>query len=76
MIFGWFSGQPVAKAVTKSADVDRVVIARRPSENFAVPLPLQKVLYYRRKPRLRSVIGDFLNDYADATERMKHYFPD
>src|SRR6478609_4808732 len=27
MISGWFSGQPVAKAVTKSADVDRFVIA-------------------------------------------------
>jgi hypothetical protein len=26
MISGWFSGQPVEKAVTKSADVDRVVI--------------------------------------------------
>jgi len=25
MISGWFSGQPVAKAVTKSADVDRLV---------------------------------------------------
>jgi hypothetical protein len=28
MISGWFSGQPVAKAVTKSADVERVVIGR------------------------------------------------
>src|SRR5437764_15158260 len=26
MISGWFSGQPVAKAVTKSAEVDRFVI--------------------------------------------------
>jgi hypothetical protein len=25
---------------------------------------------------VRSVIGDFLNDYADAAERMKRYFPD
>src|SRR5947209_16799174 len=28
MISGWFSGQPVAKAVTKSAEVDRFVIER------------------------------------------------
>jgi hypothetical protein len=26
MMSGWFSGQPVANAVTKSADVDRFVI--------------------------------------------------
>jgi hypothetical protein len=26
MMSGWFSGQPVAKAVTKSAEVDRWVI--------------------------------------------------
>jgi NAD(P)H-dependent flavin oxidoreductase YrpB (nitropropane dioxygenase family) len=25
---------------------------------------------------VHSVIGDFLNDYADAAERMKRYFPD
>jgi hypothetical protein len=30
MISGWFSGQPVAKAVTKSADVDRFVIVKFP----------------------------------------------
>jgi hypothetical protein len=30
MISGWFSGQPVAKAVTKSADVDRFVIGKGP----------------------------------------------
>jgi hypothetical protein len=30
MISGWFSGQPVAKAVTKSADVDRCVIGKCP----------------------------------------------
>jgi hypothetical protein len=29
MISGWFSGQPVANAVTKSAEVDRLV-----SEDF------------------------------------------
>jgi hypothetical protein len=28
MMSGWFSGQPVAKAVTKSADVDRFVIVK------------------------------------------------
>jgi hypothetical protein len=32
MISGWFSGQPVAKAVTKSAAVDRFVIGRHPFE--------------------------------------------
>jgi hypothetical protein len=26
MIFGWFFGQPVAKAVAKSADADRLVM--------------------------------------------------
>jgi hypothetical protein len=26
MISGWFSGQPVENAVTKSADVDRFVV--------------------------------------------------
>src|ERR1700752_3410828 len=38
MISGWFSGQPVAKAVTKSAAVDRFVIGRHPFE-IRVVLP-------------------------------------
>jgi hypothetical protein len=25
---------------------------------------------------VRSVIGDFFDDYADAAERMQRYFPD
>jgi hypothetical protein len=29
MMSGWCSGQPVAKAVTKSAEVDRLVIGSR-----------------------------------------------
>jgi hypothetical protein len=43
---------------------------------FRCPAAAAECVVLPEETSVRSVIGDFLNDYADATERMKRYFPD